>query len=329
MVLRIGVIGAGVVGLSSALAVQKRLAHAQVDIMADRFTTYTTSNGAGGLFMPRLQDPDVLDMAKDSADFFYSLARSADSGPSGVSFINGFYLYNGDDEQFPVWTKLMISVRELPEEFRTMYEKHYKHGCMMTTAIIEGSKYLPWLTDRFIANGGRITEKTVESFDELAGDYDLVLNCAGLGAGKLANDPTVHPVRGQVMHVSAPWLTYFVNSDDTHYFFPHSEDAVIGGVRQPGSYDLAPDPQESRRMLREMEERLPPLKGAKILSDWVGLRPSRDRVRVEAETVNCRGKQLKVVHNYGHGAFGISLSWGTAVRTANLVHQALTARSKL
>ena len=32
---------------------------------------------------------------------------------------------------------------------------------------------------------------------------------------------------------------------------------------------------------------------------------------------------LQVVHNYGHGANGIALSWGTAVEAADLTMQAL------
>ena len=49
---RIAVIGAGVVGLSTALNVQQRLPDADITIIADRFTTETTSHGAGGIFLP-------------------------------------------------------------------------------------------------------------------------------------------------------------------------------------------------------------------------------------------------------------------------------------
>ena len=33
--------------------------------------------------------------------------------------------------------------------------------------------------------------------------------------------------------------------------------------------------------------------------------------------------EFQVVHNYGHGANGIALSWGTAVESADLTMQAL------
>lgn len=62
---RVVVIGAGAVGLSTAINVQKLLPSASVTIVADRFTRDTTSHGAGGLFRPNLdhlhgEDPDTV-----------------------------------------------------------------------------------------------------------------------------------------------------------------------------------------------------------------------------------------------------------------------------
>ena len=50
---RIALIGAGVVGLSTATRVQQLLSNADVTIIADKFTKDTTSHGAGGIFLPR------------------------------------------------------------------------------------------------------------------------------------------------------------------------------------------------------------------------------------------------------------------------------------
>ena len=48
----IAVIGAGVVGLSTAINIQQRLPDADVTIIAETFTSDTTSHGAGGIFLP-------------------------------------------------------------------------------------------------------------------------------------------------------------------------------------------------------------------------------------------------------------------------------------
>jgi D-amino-acid oxidase len=52
----------------------------------------------------------------------------------------------------------------------------------------------------------------------------------------------------------------------------------------------------------------------------VGLRPGRSAVRVEAEP---RGDGL-VVHDYGHGGAGVTLSWGCAEEAVALAAARLT-----
>ena len=37
-------------------------------------------------------------------------------------------------------------------------------------------------------------------------EYDYIVNCVGLGALEFCDDTAMHPVRGQVMRVKAPWM---------------------------------------------------------------------------------------------------------------------------
>ncbi|KAK6043997.1 hypothetical protein COOONC_18499 [Cooperia oncophora] len=63
----------------------------------------------------------------------------------------------------------------------------------------------------------------------------------------------------------------------------------------------------------------PSFKDVKILGNFVGLRPGRAIVRVEAETRKApSGKKYKVVHNYGHGGSGFTIGWGTALHASGL-----------
>lgn len=50
--LRVGVLGAGAVGLSTALCIKLQYPSVPVAIIADRFLETTTSDGAGALFRP-------------------------------------------------------------------------------------------------------------------------------------------------------------------------------------------------------------------------------------------------------------------------------------
>jgi len=49
---RVAVVGAGAVGLSTALCIKLKYPSLPLTIIADRFLDATTSDGAGGLFRP-------------------------------------------------------------------------------------------------------------------------------------------------------------------------------------------------------------------------------------------------------------------------------------
>nr|KAG5709288.1 hypothetical protein BaRGS_018040 [Batillaria attramentaria] len=91
----IAVVGAGVMGLSSAVAIQRALPNARVTIMADKFTTDTTSDGAGGLFVPYAVDTDkdiLRKWAVEGRRHFYHLAFSEHSRVTGVYLSHGYDL---------------------------------------------------------------------------------------------------------------------------------------------------------------------------------------------------------------------------------------------
>ena len=55
---------------------------------------------------------------------------------------------------------------------------------------------------------------------------------------------------------------------------------------------------------------MPQLRGARVLQHRVGLRPVRPAVRIE--------RVGDVVHCYGHGGSGVTLSWGAADEVVGL-----------
>ena len=60
----------------------------------------------------------------------------------------------------------------------------------------------------------------------------------------------------------------------------------------------------------------PQLANAEYVGSAVGLRPARSEVRLELTRL-VDGQP--VVHNYGHGGSGFTLSWGCADEVARLV----------
>lgn len=54
MVVKVAVVGAGIIGLSSATVIQERFPDLSVTLFAEKFSPGTTSDGAAGLWWPYL-----------------------------------------------------------------------------------------------------------------------------------------------------------------------------------------------------------------------------------------------------------------------------------
>ena len=174
--------------------------------------------------------------------------------------------------------------------------------------------YLRYLLNRFADSGGEVEVAAVDSLAEAAADAPVVVNCTGIGARDLVPDRDLVPVRGQAVIVANPGITdFFIGQPDATaelvYMFPHGDTVLLGGTEQPGDWNLDPDPAVTWRILADCTVVDPRLAGAEIVAQRVGLRPVRPRVRLDCER---HGPGRLLVHNYGHGGAGVTLSWGCA-----------------
>ncbi len=132
------------------------------------------------------------------------------------------------------------------------------------------------------------------------------MNCSGLGARLLGADRTVVPVRGQVVVVEQFGLDrWWLDSPGPTYVVPRERDVVVGRHRTSRATGAGPRRRRPRPQILARGARLvPELRGARVLRHKVGLRPVRPAVRLE--------RVGDVVHCYGHGGAGVTLSWGVA-----------------
>ena len=203
----------------------------------------------------------------------------------------------------------------------------FASGWRYSAPLAHMPTYLGYLRARFEDGGGRLEAGTVRSLPAAAVEHGAraALNCTGAGARDLLPDPALTPYRGQVVIAENPGLTEFFIGlpDGTHelmYLFPHGGTVVLGGTEVAGDWNTEPVPAVAERILRDCTAVEPRLRGARVAGHRVGLRPFRPQVRLEAEPP---GDGPLVVHNYGHGGAGITLSWGCAAEAAALAAQAL------
>lgn len=170
--------------------------------------------------------------------------------------------------------------------------------------------------------------RKVENLQSLLAQYDLVINCTGLGTKWLSDvdDESLDAVRGQIIRVKAPWLRFGVLTSQ-FYILPNNHCVILGGTKQKGNYDLSVCPQTAERILTGCCRLIPSLAQAEKVKDQVGLRPSRNSVRIEFDP-----RTKRIIHNYGHGGSGVTLCWGSALEVVELVREAIRhpyCRSKL
>lgn len=159
---------------------------------------------------------------------------------------------------------------------------------------------------------------------QLAHSYDVIVNCSGLGSSSLVGDEQVHPVRGQIIKVHAPWLKNFVRDGaGDAYIYPGVDYVTVGGTQQVNDWRLEVDKDDSIGIMERCSELVPSLRTAQVLGEKVGLRPGRYNVRLEREWLRDNERHVPLVHNYGHSSWGISLSWGTALEALDLVRKSL------
>lgn len=188
----------------------------------------------------------------------------------------------------------------------------YVDGYEVETIGIDTSVYLDYLIDWFKRSGGELVQREVRDIQETFEFSSLVVNCTGLGSRELFKDQSVFPVRGQVVRVKPKGFTEGVFDEEGRnkvaYVIPRTKDVVLGGTVQPNDWDLSPRAADRAEILRKAKELNPALAQVEILSEGVGLRPARPYVRLEAERIGAK----TVIHNYGHGGAGFTLSWGCA-----------------
>jgi D-amino-acid oxidase len=301
------VLGAGVIGLTCAVRLLEDGARVRV-VTADE-PAGTVSRLAAAVWYPTRTDADprLLAWARETYDEL--MAQAAGGVPGVVPRPTRMILRAPAGA--PWWSPAVPDFAAHPGEWR------------FTVPSVEMPVYLPWLADRVRNLGGAITRGRVVALAELGGQAGTLVNATGLAARVLAGDAAVFPARGQVVGVANPGLTTSVR-DEEHpegmtYVHPRSRDVVLGGTFQPGEWSETPDPATTEAILRRCAELVPELASARPRWEAAGLRPARHGgPRVEADPTPLP-HGTRVVHAYGHGGAGVTLSWGCAAEVVRIV----------
>ncbi|KAJ8088445.1 hypothetical protein PM082_022518 [Marasmius tenuissimus] len=355
------VLGAGVVGLTTAVSIQERGGYS-VTIVAeilpsDPKSIKYTSHWAGAHHVTHAKDePRAVKIDQDTFKKFWEL--SAPGGKAEHCFMrlhqSEFYHDSPKGKHHLSWYPDFKEINKSDLRPGTVY------GVEFSTVTINTPAYTNYLLSRFIAAGGSVVRGSVQHISQVieggahifsvprrTSPVDAVVVCTGIGALTLGGieDKDVYPVRGQTVVVRAPWVKFgrTISTKDGlwTYIIPRpSGDVIVGGTRVENDWYPLPRPEITEDILKRgfslcpelappeiRAQRTPTIDDVRpiIIEEGCGHRPARKGgIRLEVEWHQGQNKKVPVVTNYGHGAGGFQGSWGSAAIAVDLLEGALT-----
>ncbi|PKU46031.1 d-aspartate oxidase [Limosa lapponica baueri] len=312
---KVAVVGAGLVGLSTALCIAETCPSCSITVLSDQFSPNTTSDTAAGILIPHTYPGTPIHVQKqwfkETFAYLFAISNSAEASEAGIHLVSGWQVFkNTPKEEIPFWSDIVLGFRLMSKAELQKFPQH-QFGQAFTTLRCDCPPYLLWLEKRNIClhMGDALTLRSPGSRIH-----------TGIDMKKL------FPVRGQVLRVHAPWVKNFIrDGDGLTYIFPGIHRVTLGGTREKENWNLTPDPGTTEDIFDRCCSLEPSLRGAQDIEVKVGLRPSRQHVRLQREVLSQGGVKLPVVHNYGHGGGGFSVHRGTAKEAARLVRECIAA----
>ncbi len=305
--MEVTVVGAGVIGLSTALALEER-GHT-VRVVAAASGASITSWVAGAVWFPYRAGPPAKVAAWAARTRVWLEQLAVTSPAAGVDVLTGYEITRDDS---PPWWRAACEIRRdaAPVTGAPDAWKFVAPRC-------EPALFLPWLETQL---RGPIERRVVT--DLAAEPGDAVVNCTGLGARTLCGDTALEPILGQIL-ITGPGtvdlgttVTDDRDPDQIFYVIPRRDELVVGGIARPwpaaaGDGPPVADDAITARIVRQAAAL--GLGIGEIRTVRTGLRPFRAEVRLERDP-----QAPRIIHNYGHGGAGFTLCRGCAEDAAEL-----------
>lgn len=348
------VIGAGVSGITTALSLKSQgydvsMVSKEVPVQKHSHNPQFASLFPSASVIPHsVSHPELNRLFKNSQDIFHFLGKNR---IPGITCHHHFELFAFSHPP-AAYTGLLCGFREYdPKRWSPSHpELPVTSGWEFQAFFAEWPIYFPFLLQS-VEKAGVTVEQQVLDLNALSElKADLIINCSGLGSSVLAQESNPPKIsRGHLLFVKdAPLLknpthqtvsynintgTYTNATGETQdvYAYPRSDGWILGGSRQPGTIDEDGNwvsesdndntfPDEIRSLNREIILHTFgvdlydfPNQEERVAYRYLG--EHKKGLRLEAEV---RANQL-IVHNYGHGGAGVTLSWGCAFEILQLL----------
>jgi len=347
---RIAIVGSGVIGLSVACRLAESESHnISVTIISGQSPLETTSAVAAAYWAPYWIGDYDRTWASSTLEELQSMVDP--SKPSmGLTIVEFREWLDdaGSDELTKVieeayWWRNLPGVdfgwQQLDEPIQIELPKlgsfSFTSEVRFHSVVARMPDYLSYLLKR-ATDSGRVVVETnwIDKLDTLLDSYDTVINCTGWGAKRLvAHDPETAAMRLLAGHVVSVKTQSLPHATTLHrgpfkqrplYIVPRhgsTDDAICGGTaieipgdvdpRKPFEFPVSEICDEIHQLCSAFSSGIA---SGQRRENLVGLRPVRSSVRIEHDE-----NQSRLLHCYGHGGSGLTLSWGSADQVMKLL----------
>jgi glycine/D-amino acid oxidase-like deaminating enzyme len=261
---RAAVIGCGVVGLTTARQLQRR--GFQVTIYAASVPPDTTSNMSLAGFTPT---SGLVSFDRRTAEWDAQFRRAVEiayrqlqllAGPKyGISWIYNYAPTDNAPAGGGTNTLMPDSISTSMVVLAPgQHPFPFKYAIERPDMRIEPSIYLDALVGDVLAQGGRIVIRKFDTPRELmALDEQVIVNCTGLGAKAIFNDPELMPLKGQlIVLIPQDEVTYSTNGGVREsppgvfvHMMPRRDGIVLGGTSERDIWTTDINDAERRRVV--------------------------------------------------------------------------------
>jgi glycine/D-amino acid oxidase-like deaminating enzyme len=239
----VAVLGAGVMGLSTARLVQE--AGFPVTIYTAALPPDTTSNIAGGQFHPYAvfrEDsvtPEFKAQFTRALDYSWRRFQIMVGDDYGIRWLPT-YVESGSPEArlldtFPPVNRVLSEAEHpFPVDRVMRYD----------TLYIETGRYLrQMLRDVQVAGGKFEVRRFATPADIQALPETLAFNCSGLGSRELFSDDELRPARGQLAILLPQPEVRYAYTGSSGYMFPRADGILLGGTFELDEWSAVAEPK--------------------------------------------------------------------------------------
>jgi len=332
------IIGGGIQALSTGILLEY-LGH-DTRMVSESFSyvdgadtpTVSTDYAAASVYPVEIEAECSEDELIARAESTFEPFEAADGVP--VRTHTHYYLYE-EPHDGPIPARMgATDVADYDGSLPTRPGETVRDGYVCEEYFVEMPAYVPQLHATYRELGGATETRRVRP-GEVAALDGTVFNCSGYGSRELFDDDSMRAIKGHILQVPydgaepLPFSYNYTAAEYDHYayMYPRRETVLFGGSyltgdivdgewrgespNRPITIDGEAVPERLYAVTEAIMRDSVPIERDAIDVKY-GYRPYRaDGMRIEREG--------DIVHNYGHGGGGVSMSWWSALRAVGFV----------